>query len=127
MDNSISQVSVYDTRVNHSYYNFLTVGGFCSYEKFISPDDRGIYNWSETAVEDQPVVRELNCFYGSQEENRIGVARRQCLSNNTWRHPSDTTRPYDGSQCITGSTAQLRMLRDVGLFSDHSTACSSGK
>ena len=110
------------------YYNFLTVGGFCSYENFISPDDRGIYNWSETAVKDQPVVRELNCFYGSQEENQNGVARRQCLSNNTWRHPSDANRPYDGSQCITGSTAQLRMLRNVGLknlSSDHNTACSS--
>ena len=50
------------------------------------------------------------------------MATRACRSNNTWRHPSDATRPYDGSQCITESTFRLRMLSQVGLrklFSDH--------
>ena len=88
------------------------MGGFCSYENFISPDDRGTYNWTETAVEHPPTVRELDCFYKTQEE--VGVARRLCQSNNTWRHPSDPTRSYDGSQCITESTFRLIMLSKVG-------------
>ena len=95
------------------------MGGFCSYENFISPDDRGTYNWTETAVANPPIVRELDCFYGPQEG--VGMARRACVSNNTWIHPDDTTRsydearPYNGAQCITMSTFQLRELSEVGF------------
>ena len=92
---------------------FLAVGGFCSYDEFVSPDDRGSYNWTETAVESPPIIREVNCFYEPSEDT---MARRACVSNNTWRHPIDGARSYDGSQCITNSTYQLRLLAQVSLI-----------
>ena len=87
------------------------VGGFCSYETFVSPDDRGTYNWTETAVESPPVIRELNCSFEPQMD--FGMARRACRANNTWSHPDDYSRLYDGAQCVTFSTFQLRQLSKV--------------
>ena len=113
MESSISQVSLDTQGTYHSYYFSLLVDGFCSYENFISPDDRGTYNWTETAVANPPIVRELDCFYGPQEG--VGMARRTCVSNNTWRHPNEASLSYDGAQCITRSTSLLRQLAQVGF------------
>ena len=112
MDSSISQVSVDTQGTYRSYYFSLLVDGFCSYENFTSPDDRGTYNWKETAVANPPIVRELDCFYESQEAD---MARRACVSNNTWIHPDDASRLYDEAQCITRSTFRLRQLSQVGF------------
>lgn len=87
--------------------------GFCSYERFVSPDDRGIYNWTETAVASRPIVRMLKCAYEPQDLMNGGMARRSCISNNTWVHPEDHLRSYDGIQCITNSTFQLRQISRV--------------
>jgi hypothetical protein len=89
------------------------VNGFCSYESFISPDDRGIYNWTETAVASPPIIRMLDCAYEPQDLTSGGMARRACMSNNTWVHPENSSRPYDGIQCITNSTFELRLLSRV--------------
>lgn len=95
------------------YIHFPLVDGFCSYEHFISPDDRGIYNWIETAVEGPVIVRVLDCDYEPQDLMNGGVARRACISNNTWVHPENHQRSYDGLQCITNSTYQLRLISRV--------------
>ena len=116
LDNSISLVCfMHDTWMSHSYQFLFAVNGFCSYDSFTSPDDRGTYNWTETAVTSPPTIRELDCFYEPQNIKEGGIATRACLFNNTWRNPNDTTRPYNGSQCITESTFQLRMLSRVGF------------
>lgn len=94
----------------------FTGDGFCNFERFVSPDDRGTYNWAETAVETPPIVRELECFYEPQQD--IGVARRACRTNNTWSHPDDSLLQYDGSQCVTNSTYQLRLLSQVSSYQD---------
>ena len=92
-----------------------TEHGFCSYETFVSPDDRGTYNWTETAVTIPPTIRKLECFYEPQQD--VGVARRECRDNDTWSHPDDKSA-YDGNQCITNSTYQLRLLSRVSAFLD---------
>ena len=115
MDSSISQVSVDTQGIYRSYYFSLLVDGFCSYENFISPDDRGTYNWTETAVANPPIVRMLDCFYEAQNLMKGGMARRECVSNNTWRHPDDASFSYDGAQCITNSTYQMRLLSRVSF------------
>ena len=115
MDNSSSQViNIIQAQQSNSLMicNFYFLGdGFCSYETFISPDDRGIYNWTETAVATPPTVHVLDCFYEPQDE--VGMARRVCRSNNTWSHPDDLSRTYDGDQCVTNGTYQLRLLSRV--------------
>ena len=90
---------------------FIPENGFCSYDTFVSSDDRGTYNWTETAVSSPPIIRELNCFYEPQKD--VGMARRVCSSHNIWSHPTDHTLTYDGSECITYSTFQLRELSRV--------------
>ena len=82
--------------------------GFCNYEEFESPDNRGQYNWTETIVSDQ--VLNLGCFYGAQiEENMDARATRRCTANLQWTD-------YDGSQCATRDTDRLRMLGRVLLL-----------
>ena len=119
MDNSISQVNDYNSILFMVgiclCIHYPVVDGFCSYERFISPDDRGMYNWMETAVESLPIVRMLDCFYEAQNLMKGGMARRECVSNNTWRHPDDASLSYDGAQCITRGTFQLRQLSQVGF------------
>ena len=80
----------------------------------MSPDDRGTYRWKETAVESPPIIRELNCTYEPQDLIEGGMARRECISNNTWIHPEDPSHLYDGAECITNSTFQLRQISRVG-------------
>ncbi len=91
------------------------MGGFCSYDTFVSPDDRGTYIWTETVVASPPIVRMLDCAYEPQDLMKGGIARRTCISNNTWVHPMYPSRSYDGIQCITNSTFQLRLILRVCL------------
>lgn len=116
VDNSVSQVMSHNNYYTQNYaiihYILLLVDGFCSYESFISPDDRGIYNWTETAVSNPP-VHTLGCAYEPQDLIKGGMARRACISNNTWVHPEDRSQLYDGIQCITNSTYQLRLISRV--------------
>ena len=82
--------------------------GFCNYEEFESPDNRGQYNWTESIVSDQ--VQNLGCFYGAQiEENMDARATRRCTNNLQWAD-------YDESQCASQDTNMLRILGRVTLL-----------
>ena len=78
--------------------------GFCDYDEFISPDNRGQYNWPEVEVSD---IQQLPCEYGSQ--NLVlnnGMATRECTANLVWGN-------YNGSTCATRDTQMLRILGNV--------------
>lgn len=75
--------------------------GFCNYDEFNSPDDRGQYNWTEQIVSPDPQL--LNCFYEPQDAVDGGMAERICEANLLWAD-------YNGLECITLSTFILRKL-----------------
>ncbi len=79
--------------------------GFCNYEIFESPDNRGMYNWTEQIV--SPIVpQRLNCSFDPQNLEAGGMAERICMANLQWAD-------YNGEQCATFDTALLRMLATV--------------
>ena len=86
--------------------------GFCDYDQLISPDDRGTYYWNEAMTGDPPQARD--CFYEPQVAG--GMARRACTAHRQWSHPSDPSLTYDGSECVTRSTAELRNLSRVRIL-----------
>lgn len=91
-------------RINISKSEF----GFCDYDVF--SDDRGTYIWNEAIVGDPPQERE--CYYEPQHESG-GKARRQCSEHQHWSHPNNRQLMYDGFECVTRSTAELRNLSRV--------------
>ena len=81
--------------------------GFCDYEVFESPDNRGQYNWPETVVSSQ--AQSLTCVFGPvrlDDNAANAVVTRECVGNLRWMN-------YDGSQCATQDTDMLRQLGRV--------------
>ncbi len=80
--------------------------GYCSYDRMESSDNRGVFEWPETVVQELKV--ELNCTAGPQIQSNEDTARatRRCSQNNNWDE-------YDGKQCATLDTARLRTLAKV--------------
>ena len=76
--------------------------GFCNYERLdtAQSDDRGIYIWQETHV---GTTASSKCFYEEQVEGSGLRATRFCRAPSTWDL-------YDGINCATRSTAELRNL-----------------
>ncbi|ORU94335.1 MAG: hypothetical protein A6F71_09245 [Cycloclasticus sp. symbiont of Poecilosclerida sp. M] len=81
--------------------------GFCNNDiNYISLDDRGEYNWTETKVGD---ILMKNCFYNEEK-----FARRECVDHDFWDSPdSESELDYDGTQCITLSTSILQGIANV--------------
>lgn len=67
--------------------------------------DRGEYNWIETEVGMKDVQK---CDYGTVGD--FGNATRDCIAANQWDI-------YEGRECITLATLQLRQLQMVGTAS----------
>ena len=78
--------------------------GFCDYDEFESPDNRGTYNWTEQVVSSDPQPH--SCFFGSQNQDSVGMARRTCEGNLEWGM-------YDGTECATADTFRLRSITNV--------------
>ena len=57
-----------------------------------------------------------SCFYEAQDLEAGGMATRKCRSHRQWSHPSDASLTYDGSECVTISTAELRNLSRVRIL-----------
>ena len=75
----------------------------------MSPDDRGIYNWSEVSVGTR---QQRNCFY--EPQHKVGMVQRLCASHHTWESPIEGSMlSYDGSMCITYDTFRLREISRV--------------
>lgn len=74
-----------------------------------------MYNWTETKVD---VKRMVSCEFGTQEEGDGGMAKRLCAEHDVWDDPMRSSPlTYDGSECITNDTFQLRKLAKVSLQS----------
>lgn len=84
--------------------------GFCDHElNFQSPDNRGSYNWSETEV---GMTNEVQCFYDSMLSMETEMAVRKCNSRNVWTGTGASS--YDGMECLTMNSYQLRLISKVG-------------
>ena len=77
--------------------------GFCDYDDFESPDDRGRYKWPESKVFES---RRLVCSHGPQDVDIGGMAERTCTGNLMWDD-------YNGDECATFDTAFLRNITAV--------------
>lgn len=84
----------------------IAESGFCDHElNFVTDSpDRGKYNWNETEVGKENTQI---CDYGTVSEDS-GNARRNCIAHSQWGL-------YDGSECITFATLQLRLISQVGI------------
>lgn len=78
--------------------------GFCDYDVFDSPDNRGMYNWTEQEVSNK--VQRRECVYGPRIVMGEGMAERACEANLVWAD-------YNGLTCATFDTAELRRLANV--------------
>lgn len=59
--------------------------------------------------------QQKECYYEPQNLDMGGMASRKCIAHRQWAHPSnyDSKLTYDGSKCVTRSTAELRNLSRV--------------
>ena len=101
--------------INYAIPNMYAGSGFCDSEFFFeSNDNRGDYNWSEVKVD---ALDEQECFY--QPLEMTGKAKRKCQSHRNWISPYpdriEYDDRYDGSECVTLATHQLRQLSNVSL------------
>ena len=82
------------------------VRGFCDYDNFMTPNDRGTYQFSETMV--GKIVKH-KCEFGNQilSSNQVGQVSRTCVSNRAWD-------AYNGQEC---ASMALRMLRNTAQVS----------
>ena len=85
-------------------YVLFAAPGFCNNDiNYVSPDDRGKYDWLEAEVN---VTKNLmvNCSY-----NPKSVASRTCIDHDTWGSPDET-------ECITQSTSILQDISNVSTI-----------
>lgn len=64
------------------FCGYYVADGFCDFETFESPDDRGYYNWPETMA---GTTERLHCTFGPLLSNANAMAQRFCEANLQWR------------------------------------------